>query len=56
MISARYMGTMVKAFGGLGIAVCPWSYTNTFDLYEWQAKRWRPGMLSALGLPEPKAP
>jgi hypothetical protein len=20
------MGTMVKAFGGLGIAVCPWSF------------------------------
>ncbi len=47
-----YTAAVHDAFAPLGIGLCTWAYTNTFPFYDHDKKRWLPGMLAAMGLPE----
>jgi endoglucanase len=48
----KYQKAVRVAFDQIGIGSCAWAYTNTFPLYDSTTKRWVPGMLDAMGLPE----
>ncbi len=50
----KYHRMITDAFAPTGIGVCVWAYANTFPFYDHKARQWLPGMLGALGLPEPK--
>ena len=47
-----YQKAIRVAFDQFNISACAWAYTNTFPLYDSKAKKWLPGMLDAMGLPE----
>jgi endoglucanase len=49
----KYQTAVRKAFDEVGIGMCAWGFTNTFPIYDSDKKKWVPGMLSAMGLPEP---
>ncbi len=47
-----YTRAITRAFAPLGGGICVWAYTNTFPFYDHHARRWLPGMLTAVGLKE----
>jgi endoglucanase len=47
-----YLRKMREGWDQLGLGLCAWGYINTFPLWDQQSKRWIPGMLEAMGLPE----
>lgn len=49
-----YHRMITDAFAPTGIGVCVWAYSNTFPFYDEGKREWKPGMLGALGLKEPK--
>jgi endoglucanase len=49
-----YQKAVRVAFDAVGIGMCAWAYTNTFPLWDHNTKKWVPGMLGAMGLPEQK--
>ncbi len=51
---AAYHRAMREAFAPTGIGMCMWAYANTFPFWDRKSGKWLPGMLSAIGLPEPK--
>lgn len=50
----KYQKAVRVAFDKLGVGMCAWAYTNTFPLWDQKTKKWVPGMLDAMGLPEQK--
>lgn len=50
----KYQKDVRVAFDKVGIGMCAWGYTNTFPLWDQKTKKWVPGMLDAMGLPEKK--
>ncbi len=50
----KYQKAVRVAFDAVGIGMCAWGYTNTFPLWDQKTKKWVPGMLDAMGLPDKK--
>jgi endoglucanase len=48
----QYHRAIREGFAPIGIDMCQWAYANTFAFYDSDARRWQPGMLSAIGLAE----
>ena len=49
-----YYRTVFQTFRPIGVPICVWGYVNTFPFYDAVLNRWVPGMLGAIGLPEPQ--
>ena len=47
-----YHSAVHKAFAAIGVAQCEWAYTNTFQFYDYQTKKWLGGLLPAIGVNE----
>jgi endoglucanase len=50
----RYQKAVRVAFDQIGLGMCAWGYTNTFPQWDQKTRKWVPGMLDAMGLPEQK--
>ncbi|TRD12688.1 glycoside hydrolase family 5 protein [Erythrobacter insulae] len=48
----QYHAAVTKAFAPTGIGICVWAYTNTYPFWDQGTRRWLPGMLGAIGLPD----
>lgn len=48
----QYHNAVTQAFAPTGIGICVWAYTNTYPFWDQESRKWLPGMLGAIGLPD----